>query len=68
VRAYPSSLRFPWLPPGYVLDELDPDFVVLRCSDGRFVAAFSALGATEDGIRQAVEDDLRPTACENRRA
>jgi hypothetical protein len=40
----------PWLQPTYVLDESDPDILVLRRSDGSFVAAFSAQGATREGI------------------
>lgn len=46
----------PWLLPGYVLDDSDPDLVILRRSDGSFVATFSAAGATREGIRQALED------------
>jgi hypothetical protein len=34
----------------YYLDESDPDIVVLRRQDGAFVAAFSARGATTEGI------------------
>ena len=45
------------LPPGYMLDESDPDIVVLRRKDGTFVAAFSAQGATEEGIRDAAMED-----------
>jgi hypothetical protein len=41
----------------YYLDESDPDIVVLRRQDGAFVAAFSAQGATEEGIRKAAEED-----------
>ena len=47
-------------PPGsYFIDESDPDVVVLRREDGSFVAAFSAQGATKEGIRQAAEEDYR---------
>ena len=42
---------------GYRLDETDTDVVVLRREDGSFVAAFSALGATEESIRTAAEED-----------
>ena len=42
----------------YHLDESDPD-VVLRRQDGSFVAAFSARGATGEGIAQAAKDDYR---------
>ena len=49
----------PWLRPAYVLDESDPDILVLRRADGYFVAAFSARGATKEGVRQAAEEDWR---------
>jgi hypothetical protein len=48
----------PGLPPGYILDESDPDVFVLRRPDGSFLAAFSALGATEESIRQVAVEDL----------
>ena len=41
----------------YYLDESDPDVVVLRRQDGTFVAAFSAQGATREGILQAAKED-----------
>jgi hypothetical protein len=43
----------------YHLDESDPDVAVLRRDDGAFVAAFSARGATEEGITRAAKDDYR---------
>ena len=43
----------------YHLDESDPDIVVLRCQDGAFVAAFSASGATGEGIVEAGKEDYR---------
>ena len=43
----------------YFLDESDPDVIVLRRQDGTFVAAFSAQGATKEGIRRAAEEDYR---------
>jgi hypothetical protein len=43
----------------YILDESDPDVVMLRRPDGSFVAAFSASGATEEGIREATMEDYR---------
>jgi hypothetical protein len=43
----------------YYLDESDPDIVVLRCQDGSFAAAFSAQGATRDGIVEAAKEDYR---------
>jgi hypothetical protein len=41
----------------YYLDESDPDIMLLRRQDGSFVAAFSARGATKEGIREAAEED-----------
>ena len=41
----------------YHLDESDPDVAVLRRQDGAFVAAFSARGATREGIVEAAEED-----------
>jgi hypothetical protein len=43
----------------YYLDESDPDIVVLRRQDGSFVAAFSARGATREGIIEAAKEDYR---------
>jgi hypothetical protein len=43
----------------YYLDESDPDILVLRRQDGAFVAAFSALGATAEGIAEAAKEDYR---------
>ncbi len=43
----------------YYLDESDPDIVMLRRQDGSFVAAFSAQGATKEGIVEAAKDDYR---------
>lgn len=45
------------LPEHYCLDESDPDIVVLRRDDGAFVAAFSARGATKDGLVEAARED-----------
>jgi hypothetical protein len=49
------------LPPRiyYSLDESDPDILLLRRQDGSFVAAFSARGATREGIAEAAEEDYR---------
>ena len=41
----------------YYLDESDPDIVVLRRQDGSFVAAFSARGATREGVVEAAKED-----------
>jgi hypothetical protein len=43
----------------YSLDESDPDILLLRRQDGSFVAAFSARGATREGIEEAVKEDYR---------
>ena len=47
------------LPFNYILDESDPDIVILRRRDGCFVAAFSASGATKEGILEAAMEDYR---------
>jgi hypothetical protein len=44
---------------GYYLDESDPDIAFLRRQDGAFVAAFSAQGATKEGILEAAEEATR---------
>jgi hypothetical protein len=41
----------------YYIDKTDPDIVILRRQDGAFVAAFSARGATREGIVEAAEED-----------
>ena len=41
----------------YYIDKSDPDIVVLRRQDGSFVAAFSARGATREGIVVAARED-----------
>jgi hypothetical protein len=43
----------------YDLDESDPDVVLLRRQDGAIAAAFSARGATKEGIMRAAEEDYR---------
>ncbi len=43
----------------YYLDESDPDILVLHREDDAFVAAFSAHGATKEGIREAAMEDYR---------
>lgn len=57
-----------WLQAGYILDESDPDILVLRRQDSSFVAAFSAMGATKESIREAAEEDQRQKARSNHRA
>ena len=41
----------------YYLDNSDPDIVILRRQDGAFVAAFSAIWATREGIAEAAKED-----------
>jgi hypothetical protein len=43
----------------YYLDQSDPDIVILRRQDGAFAAAFSARGATTEGIVEAAKEDYR---------
>jgi hypothetical protein len=43
----------------YCLDESDPDVVILRRQDDAFVAAFSARGATTEGIIEAAKEHYR---------
>jgi hypothetical protein len=50
-----DELRLPAF--NYYIDESDPDIVVLRRQDDAFVAAFSAEGATKEGILEAAEED-----------
>jgi hypothetical protein len=52
-----EELRFPTF--DYYLDESDPDVVILRRQDGSFMAAFSARGATKEGILEAAKEDRR---------
>lgn len=47
------------LPTSYYLDESDPDLVLLLRQDGAFVAAFSATGATREGIVEAAREDYQ---------
>jgi hypothetical protein len=49
----------------YYLDESDPDIVVLRREDGSFVAAFSARGATREGIVEASKEDYKKLIAAN---
>jgi hypothetical protein len=41
----------------YYIDESDPDIIVLRRQDGSFAAAFSARGATREGMVEAARED-----------
>ena len=47
------------LPTGYEVDRSDPNVLVLRRSDGHFVAAFSRRGVRGEGVREAIEEDLK---------
>ncbi len=49
----------------YYLDESDPDLVILRRQDGAFVAAFSARGATKEGIVEAAKEHYREVLTQN---
>ncbi len=50
------------LPPGYSLDESDPDVVALRRPDGTTAVVFSAIGATPQAIEEAAREDQGPTS------
>jgi hypothetical protein len=50
-----EGIRFPKL--DYYVDESDPDIIILRRQDNTFVAAFSARGATREGILEAAKVD-----------
>jgi hypothetical protein len=52
-----EELLFPSF--NYYLDESDLDIVILRGQDHSFVAAFSAMGATPEGIIEAAKGDYR---------
>ena len=47
------------LPVGYEVDRSDPDVLVLRRSDGSFMTAFSRRGVRSEGVREAVEEELK---------
>ncbi len=47
------------LPRGYALDASDPDLLFLVRADGTKAAAFSATGATAEGVLEAAEEDAR---------
>jgi glucose dehydrogenase len=56
-RAENKATQEAELPKHYYLEESDPDIVVLRRDDGTFVAAFSARGATKEGLIEAAQED-----------
>lgn len=66
-RAFPESSTIQTeslrLPPGYQLDSSDPDILFLRTSDGHPAAAFSARGASREGIEEAAWEAHR--SCED---
>ena len=53
-----ETVRKVELPKHYYLDESDPDILILCRDDGSFVAAFSASGATREGITEATREDI----------
>jgi hypothetical protein len=58
VKGSMQELLFPSV--NYYLDESDADIVILRRQeDDSFVAAFSARGATKEGVIEAAEEDYR---------
>jgi len=58
VKGTTQELLFPSF--NYYLDESDPDIVILRRQeDYSFVAAFSARGATKEGVIEAAKEDYR---------
>jgi len=61
-----EELLFPSF--GYLLDESDPDIVVLRRQNDAFVAAFSARGATREAIREAAQENYRALVGEHARS
>ena len=58
-----QELHFPSF--NYHLDESDPDIVILRRQDDAYVAAFSARGASREGIVEAAEQDYAAVLREN---
>ena len=55
MKAVTQELLFPSF--NYYLDESDPDIVILRRQDASFAAAFSARGATKEGVIEAAKED-----------
>jgi hypothetical protein len=52
----------------YYLDESDPEIAVLRRQDGSFVAAFSAMGYTKEGVVEVAKEDYRALLEKHRRS
>lgn len=46
VRGVRGPEGYSYIPPGYCLDESDPDILILRREDGTAIAHFSPQGAT----------------------
>jgi hypothetical protein len=55
VKAARQEFLFPSF--NYYLDESGPDILILCRQDDSFVAAFSAGGATKEGIIEAAKED-----------
>ncbi len=51
--------------PRLMKDESDPDVMVLRRQDDAFVVAFSARGATKEGIVEVVKQDYKALLRQN---
>jgi len=56
---YERGKQEPALTISYYLDESDPDILILRRQDDTFVAAFSAQGATREGLVAAAREDYQ---------
>jgi hypothetical protein len=56
---YERGKQEPALTISYYLDESDPDILILRRQDDTFVAAFSAQGATREGLVAAARKDYQ---------
>ena len=55
--AHRERKRSEFFPSSYYLDESDPDILMLCRHDESFAAAFSAVGATREGIVEAAKED-----------
>lgn len=62
MRKGEEGVRFeehPYLPPGYRLDESDPDVLALRSSNGTAVAFFCPRAATREAIEETARESPR---------
>ena len=50
---------YSYLPPGYRLDESDPEVLVVRREDGAQVAYCSAHGATREAVEESAWEDYK---------